>query len=344
MAVIARQSGVSAPVIDLIDQMATGVAVLDDALRFVHANPAFVELTGAVRWRGCPLEVLGEVAGDVHALVARARATQAPAFARSLELAVHSTRTCLDMCVSECREGIVLELHAVPAHEFTQAPLQISHSLRGLAHEVKNPLAGLRGAAQLLHRRVADADQQRLAELIISEADRLGALTDRLLHPRGKPHLAMFNLHAIAERARSLVAMEAAPQIRIERDYDPSLPAARGDADRLLQMLLNLLRNALQADATQIRIRTRAEHAAVLEARSVRLALRLDVIDNGHGVPESVRQTLFAPLVSGRVEGTGMGLALAHEIMHEHGGTLEFHSRPGHTVFSARLPAESSHD
>ncbi len=324
----------------LIDQMATGIAVLDGDLRFVQANAAFVELTGLVRWRGCPLEVLGEPAGVLTALIERAQAMQAPSMLRGLEIFARSASVRVDITAAQCAAGVLLEMHALNPHDAPQAPAQISQSLRGLAHEVKNPLAGLRGAAQLLQRRAADADQRRLADLIITEADRLGALTDRLLHPAGKPHLAVVNLHEVAERARALIAIEAAPEVRFERDYDPSLPAFRGDADRLLQLLLNLLGNALQAGATQIQLRTRAENGAIVNGKALRLALRLDVIDNGSGVPDALRETLFAPLVSGRADGTGLGLALAREISTEHGGQLDFRSRPGNTVFTLLLPLE----
>jgi two-component system nitrogen regulation sensor histidine kinase GlnL len=332
---------IPADAVALIDNMATGIAVLDGDLRFVHANAAFVELTGLARWRGCPLEVLGESAGALTALVEHAQAVQAPSTLRGLEISARFAAVRVDVTAADCNAGVLLEMHALNPHD--AAPAQISQSLRGLAHEVKNPLAGLRGAAQLLRRRAADSDQQRLAEIIIAEADRLGALTDRLLHPAGKPHLAAVNLHEVAERARALIAVEAAPEIELVRDYDPSLPAIRGDADRLLQLLLNLSRNALQAGATQIRLRTRAENGAVINGQARRLALRLDVIDNGSGVPEHLRETLFAPLVSGRANGTGLGLALAREIAVEHGGQLDFRSRPGHTVFGLLLPVEQGH-
>jgi two-component system nitrogen regulation sensor histidine kinase GlnL len=334
---------IPADTIALIDQMAAGIALLDRDLRFVYANAAFVELTGLARWRSCPLEVLGEPAGVLTALVERAQTAQAPSTLRGLEISTRFATVRADVTATDCAAGMLLELHALNPHDATQMPAQISQSLRGLAHEVKNPLAGLRGAAQLLQRRAGDADQRRLAELIIAEADRLGALADRLLHPAGKPHLAVVNLHEVAERARALIAVEAAPEIELVRDYDPSLPAIRGDADRLLQLLLNLSRNALQAGATQIRLRTRAENGAVINGQALRLALRLDVIDNGSGVPEHLRETLFAPLVSGRTDGTGLGLALAREIAIEHGGQLDFRSRPGHTVFGLLLPVESGH-
>lgn len=343
MSVIEILPKISADAAIVLDQLATGIAVLDDTLRFVHANPTFVELTGLARWRGCPLEVLGEAAAALTALIERARSAQAPSTLRGLEISARSVSIRVDVTATECAAGMLLEMHALNPHDAAPAPVQISQSLRGLAHEVKNPLAGLRGAAQLLCRRSTEPDQQRLAELIISEADRLGALTDRLLHPSGKPHLSAVNLHEVAERARALIAVEAAPQIGLERDYDPSLPVLRGDNDRLLQLLLNLLRNALQAGATRIRLRTRAENGAIVNGQSVRLVLRLDVIDNGAGVPESLRETLFAPLVSGHPSGTGLGLALALEIATEHGGQLDFRSRPGDTVFSLWLPVEHRH-
>lgn len=329
---------------ELLDQLTTGVAILGADLRFVYANPAFVEGTGVARWRGCPLEILGATADDLVALIARMRTADSPLTLRSLELLTRDQPLRVDVAVSPwLQQGVMLEVHAQGAdHASVPAP-RISQSLRGLAHEVKNPLASVRGAAQLLKRRLTEPEQVRLAELIIAEADRLGALTDRLLHPGGKPHLSAVNLHEVAERARALIAAEAAAELKLERDYDPSLPTFRGDADRLLQLLLNLMRNAAQARAKRILVRTRAEHAAVINGQPVRLALRLDIIDDGIGVPENLRESLFLPLVSARADGTGLGLALAQEIAQEHGGQIACHSRPGHTTFSLLLPLEHAH-
>jgi len=159
-----------------------------------------------------------------------------------------------------------------------------------------------------------------------------------LLQPGGKPHLSTLNLHEVAERARALIAAEAEPTLKLDRDYDPSLPTLHGNHDRLLQVVLNLMRNALQAKAKSIGLRSRAEHNVLIGERVVRLAARLDVIDDGEGVPESLSDSLFMPLVSGRSNGTGLGLALAREIAQEHGGTLTYHSRPGRTVFTLLLP------
>ena len=330
----------------LLDALAAPVAVLDTTLRLVYMNAAFRELFGPMAHNGAPLMALGEAAPVIEKLIARARRASGPVALRAQFLPIHADAAVPvdifaaahgDLALADA--AIVLEIHLRVTEPDSTA--RVSHTLRGLAHEVKNPLAGLRGAAQLLKRRLLDPDQVKLAELIIGEADRLGALTDRLLQPGGEPDVGQINLHEVAERARALIVAEALPELALERDYDPSLPPLRGIGDRLLQLLLNLLRNALQADAKSILVRTRAVHGAMLGERAVRLALRLDVIDDGRGVPEALRETLFLPLVSGRADGTGLGLALAQEIAHEHGGQLTCHSRPGRTVFSLTLPVDA---
>lgn len=329
-------------VLTLIEHLTTAVAVLDEENVFRYANPAFVEATGLVRWRDCPLDVLGPASSDLAAQASRARAEGARLFLRGFDLLTADAPLRCDVAVSSTQAGVLLELHALAPQEAGASSPRISQSLRGLAHEIKNPLAGVRGAAQLLSRRLAEPDLRRLADLVISEADRLAALADRLLRPGGKPHLTAVNLHEVAERARALIAAEADPELGLERDYDPSLPVFRGDADRMLQVVLNLMRNAAQASARTITLRTRAEHRAIIAGQPVRTALRMDVIDDGAGVPDALRETLFLPLVSGRDDGTGLGLALAQEIAQEHGGQVTFHSRPGRTVFTLMLPLEQN--
>jgi two-component system nitrogen regulation sensor histidine kinase GlnL len=235
----------------------------------------------------------------------------------------------------------VLEAHAlVPAARESNA--QLSESLRGFAHEVKNPLAGLRGAAQLIARRVADDGVKELAGIVIAEADRLTQLANRLLQGSASPAFAPVNIHEVLERVALLLASQG--QAAIVRDFDPSLPHLAGDADRLLQLFLNLGRNALEAGAERVVLRTRAEHSARLHDRIVRLALRIDVIDNGGGVPAALSDNLFLPMVSGRADGSGLGLALCREIAAEHSGALNYRSRSGETVFTLLLPYGESHD
>lgn len=329
---------------DWLSQLTTAVAVVDHRFCFVYANPAFVELARASGWRGAPLKIIGEAEPAVAEMIERVREVRVPIVSRSADVMFSGTLCRVDMKANVLDSGdVLLEIHPLGTRLEDGAAPRVSQSLRGLAHEMKNPLAGLRGAAQLLKRGTADPDQKLLAELVISEADRLGALADRLLHPRGKPTMRALNPHEVTERARALIVAEAGADIALERDYDPSLPDIHGDADSLLQVLLNLMRNAMQAGAKTITVRTRAEHGAVVGGHVLKRAMRIDVIDDGLGVPEEVRESLFMPLVSGRADGTGLGLALAQEIAHEHGGQLTFRSQPGRTVFSLTLPAESRH-
>lgn len=326
----------------LLGQLETAVALLDDRGVLTYANAAFCELfaVNPSRSRGVALHALGDAARIFVPLVERARIGATRLRLREQALETRTGRTLhVDIGVSACvEECVVIEVHELGADVSATATPRLSESLRGLAHEVKNPLAGVRGAAQLLKRRVKDPELVKLADLIMNEADRLVTLTDRLLEPGGKPHLSVLNLHEVAEHARALIAAESGPDLRLERDYDPSLPSLRGSHDRLVQLVLNLMRNALDAKATLIILRSRAEYNVLIGDKSVRLAARLEVIDDGCGVPENLRHTLFLPLVSGRSKGTGLGLALAQEIAQEHGGALSYRSRPGHTIFSLVLP------
>jgi len=239
-------------------------------------------------------------------------------------------------------DGVQVEVH--PVDEFpgddpvTALPAALSASLRGLAHELRNPLAGLKGAAQLLSRRVADADSRELVALVADEVERLNALVERILHPAPPRPFEPTNVHAVLERVRQLAEAEAGWAVKLVRDYDPSLPDLHGDADRLTQAAWNLVRNALESGATQVSLRTRAEHQVLIGDRSHRLAVRIEISDDGRGVPDDLIERLFLPLVSGRADGTGLGLPLAQQIAREHGGSLAYRSRPGHTVFTVLLP------
>ncbi len=237
--------------------------------------------------------------------------------------------------------GLWLEVH--PVDEFPGddparlLPSALSASLKGLAHELRNPLAGIKGAAQLLARR-SEGDALELTELIEMEVERLAALVDQLLSPAPPRAFEQLNIHAVLERVLRLAESEAGWATRLQRDYDPSLPEFPGDADRLSQALWNLVRNAIESGATNVQLRTRAEHHTLIGDVPHRLALRIEISDDGRGVPEDLAERIFLPLVSGRAEGSGLGLALAQQILREHGGSLSYRSRPGHTVFALLLP------
>ena len=321
----------------------TGVAVLDAGLRLRSVNPALVErLGGGRRLLDEPLAVLDGAPPTLAETASRALAEQRTILLRSAALRGNQGEFACDLAfVPLASDEVLLELYPAGLPVEPVAP-HLSESLRGFAHEVKNPLAGVRGAAQLLRRRLDTPELAELAELILAEVDRLTALADRLLQSSGKPRLARIGIHALTERVAALIAAQSSG-VSQTRDYDPSLPMLNGDADRLTQVLLNLARNAVEAGARGLIWRTRAEHAARLGGRGVRLAVRVDIVDDGHGVPADLVETLFQPLVSGRVDGSGLGLALAQEIAREHGGELRYSSRPGATVFSLLLPAGDTH-
>ena len=219
--------------------------------------------------------------------------------------------------------------------------------IRNLAHEIKNPLGGIRGAAQLLEMEIESRELKEYTRVIIHEADRLQSLVDRLLTPHRTPRLAPLGIHEVLERVRSLVLAEFSKGVAIERDYDPSLPDMVGDQEQLIQALLNVVRNAAQALTAKagmpgkggtITLRTRALRQVTLLRQRHKLALELQVIDDGPGVPEDIRERIFNPLVSGRDGGSGLGLSLAQTFIHYHRGVIECDSRPGRTLFRIILP------
>ncbi|MGD9582335.1 MAG: nitrogen regulation protein NR(II) [Lysobacterales bacterium] len=329
----------------ILDQLTTPVLLLDAEARIAHVNPAFCAWVGIGRrrWLGLGLDALGAPA--LAELLQQSEVTgQSERFAQQsirphteieLRAAIWVTPLPPD---SGWRALVEFHLEADDPAAEARWPQALSATLRGLAHEVRNPLAGLKGAAQLLARRINDPDARRYLEVIEAETARLARLVERLLDPHPARPLTPVNVHEVLERVRLLAEAEAGWACRILRDYDPSLPAVRADDDRLMQALWNLLRNALQAGAAEIRLRTRGEHGVTLPGGVQRLALRIDVIDDGAGVAEELAARVFLPLVSGAAEGGGLGLAISQEIVREHGGAIHFKSRPGHTVFSIWLP------
>ena len=218
--------------------------------------------------------------------------------------------------------------------------------LRNLAHEIKNPLGGLRGSAQLLERELERPELREYTQVIIKEADRLQVLLDRLLTPQRTVQLAAVNIHEVLERVRSLVQAEFPSGISIQQDYDPSVPDLAGDIEQLIQAVLNVVRNAAQALLSgqnggrggTIMLRTRSTRQVTIARQRHKLALELQVMDDGPGVPEEIRDRIFNPLVSGREGGSGIGLALVQTYAQNHGGVVEFDSRPGRTIFTLLLP------
>ena len=218
--------------------------------------------------------------------------------------------------------------------------------IRNLAHEIKNPLGGIRGAAQLLQMEIESKDLVEYTQVIIHEADRLQTLVDRLLAPHRHPHLVGdVNIHEVCERVRSVILAEFPRGLRIERDYDTSIPEFRGDREQLIQAVLNIAHNAAQALAERVALgdaeiifRTRIARQVTFGKQRYRLALELHVIDNGPGVADSIKDRIFYPLVSGRDGGSGLGLTLAQTFVQQHHGLVECDSVPGRTDFKILVP------
>ena len=216
--------------------------------------------------------------------------------------------------------------------------------IRNLAHEVKNPLGGIRGAAQLLEHELANPSLKEYTQVIIKEADRLQDLMQRLLTPHRQMLPTTVNIHEILERVRSLLTAEFPGSLHVRRDYDTSLPELVGDREQLIQAVLNIARNAAQAmqGDGEIVLRTRALRQVTLAKKRYRLAMEIRVMDNGPGIPDVIRERMFYPLVSGREGGSGLGLTIAQNFIQHHQGTIDCNSRPGQTVFILRLPIEAA--
>ncbi len=320
-----------------LDQLATGVARLDADGRVTWANPAFIEHTGygLSRLVGQTLDALKPDGERLHEFACRAQQEgSAIALSGVTVCAAPGREARVDFTFTPQAGGVLVEAH--PTSAATDAT-RVSESLRGFAHEIRNPLAAISGAAQLLEQHAGDSRQRELAQLIRDESARLATLAERLLGIRHAMTTRAVNVHAMLERAAELLQTERG-DVAIVRDYDPSLPAWHGDPDRLLQATLNLVRNAVEANARRIVLRSRAE-AGWRDAHGQRVpALRIEVEDDGDGVPDAIATTLFEPMVSGRADGTGLGLALAREIAREHGGELTLQRRQSGSCFVLLLP------
>lgn len=342
----------------MLDQLATAVVVLDRSLAARQINPAAEALLG-VSARTVSGRALTEWLPGAAQLEPRLHAAlddRQPWTARELTLAVGSglQPVVVDLTVSPVTaaddDGLVLEFTGMDRHlrisreESLQSQQAASAAvIRGIAHEIKNPLGGIRGAAQLLQRRGDDPDLHRYTEVIISEVDRLAALVDDMLGPARPPARLPVNVHAITERVAALIDAEFPGRDAVVRDYDPSIPELRGDADQLTQALLNLVRNATHhaPPGTTVTLRTRIARQVTIGGRRHRLAVCIDVIDHGEGVPPDMQERIFFPMVTTRADGNGLGLPVAQSLVARHGGLVECVSEPGHTLFSMILPVET---
>lgn len=333
--------------------MTTAVLVLDDRLIVTYLNPAAQTLLGISERQalGHAIGSLVRPAVELVDLCRRALDAGLTIGLKEFEVTVAGRELNLDCRAApfDGQKAVLLELFDNAPHRMIKrdagfvAQQKLSRRIvRQLAHEVKNPLGGLRGAAQLLERQLPNEELTAYTRVIIDEADRLAALVDSILKPGAAPAPREMNLHEITEHVANLIDAEKPKGVELVRDYDPSLPQVFVDRDQMIQAFLNLARNSLQAigEDGRLIIRTRAQANLSLGGEWHRLVLTAEIEDDGPGIPDDLQDTIFYPLVTGKESGTGLGLTIAQDLASRNHALIEFDSRPGRTVFRLRIPVE----
>jgi two-component system nitrogen regulation sensor histidine kinase GlnL len=339
----------------ILENLTSPVLLFDSQLCLSYINPAGEMLfaVSAKRLLQAPLASLLEGNNELLEELRLAQLSRHPFTKHEIEIALPLGRqVTVDFTVTPLTDspqpgGLLVEVQELDRHlrisreesQFTQQQA-IRALVRGLAHEVKNPLGGLRGAAQLLARELPSAALREYTNIIIGEADRLQQLVDRMLGSNTPPKRDDLNIHQVLEYVRQLVLVEISGHIQVVRDYDPSLPDVYADRGQLIQVVLNIVRNAVQAliDGGDIIMRTRPVRQFTIGQKRHRLVCLIEIIDNGPGIPDDLIENIFFPMVTGRAEGSGLGLSIAQSLVNQHGGLIQCASRPGRTVFSIYLP------
>jgi len=341
----------------IVEHLSTAVLVFNTQLQLVFINSA-----GEMLFAHSSRHLCGRSVHELFAnpevmveLLAAAITSEQVVIQRSCQLELPDANdlrvNCTFTPISDAGAvgSVLVELRQIDHHlrieqeEHLISQQQATHALvRGLAHEIKNPLGGLRGAAQLLEREINDEALKEYTQIIISEADRMQALMDRMLGPNTVPQLQAVNVHEVLGRVRELVQVESGVSLVIDQDYDPSLPELQADPDLLIQALLNIVRNAAQAlkGTGTIRLRTRVQRNFNIGTRKHRLVACIEVIDNGPGIDAELQKQIFYPMITGRSDGTGLGLSIAQALISRHQGLIGCSSHPGETVFTILLPLD----
>ncbi|OOZ42264.1 nitrogen regulation protein NR(II) [Solemya elarraichensis gill symbiont] len=342
----------------LLDNLNTAVLVFDRDMLLRYVNPA-AEILFAMSGKQLQGMSAREIipCGDANAVKHLDKAWSSGHVVTEREIHVHFpgqeesiTIDCTIMPFDDGGEGaLMVEIQQVDRQlritreEQMLAQQEVSSQLiRGLAHEIKNPLGGIRGAAQLLEQELDNSELEEYTSIIINEADRLRELVDRMLGPRELPSFESIDLHEVLERVRQLVKAEGGNGITLVRDYDPSIPPLHADLNQMIQVFLNITRNAanvLQGEGS-ITLRTRIMRHYTIGTQCHRLVARIDIIDTGPGIPQGLQEQIFFPMVSGSAQGTGLGLSIAQSLVAAHKGLIECHSEPGKTTFSVFIPLE----
>ena len=340
------------------DLLASLVSVVDAQGHVVFSNAVFEDAVGMSR-RAIVGSLMVDYFLESQALLAALRGVRDNAFsALRYDAALRRSgqeAMLVHVIVTPCVDSTDVIIEMVPQEQqvrqdreerLAEQARTNKELIRNLAHEIKNPLGGIRGAAQLLELEIGSTDLLEYTQVIIHEADRLQTLVDRLLAPHRRAHVVGdVNIHEVCERVRSLIVAEFPKGLTVARDYDISIPDLRGDREQLIQAVLNIAQNAClalaqrrEAGDARLIFRTRVARQVTFGKHRHRLALELHVVDNGPGVPDSIKDRLFYPLVSGREGGSGLGLTLAQTFVQQHHGMIEVESEPGHTDFKILIP------
>jgi len=345
----------------ILDQLTTAVVIVDERLVLEYLNPAS-EMLFTTSFRQTHELSINDLIPKTERftnMLERALASGSSFIEYELDLRLNTGSTItVDCSVTPVRDDaqgkhLIIEMLALDRHlqlnreEHLLAQQRFSHLVfRGIAHEIKNPLGGLRGAAQLLESELSGEELKEYTRVIMREADRLNKLLDRMIAPARMFQKRMTNIHEVLERVRRLVGAESSSGVEIRRDYDPSIPEVSIDFDLIVQAVLNIARNAVQAVQQHgiVTLRSRTQHRVMIGHEFHRFVVRIDIIDTGPGIPPELLNNIFLPMVSGRPQGTGLGLAIAQSIINQHRGIIECQSKPGHTIFSILLPVESDNE
>lgn len=341
----------------VLGNLSTAILLVDDKLEIIFSNQAAESLLheSAGQMKGRPLTAIIANGGEVAALVTKAVESNQLFTRRQMPLELPG------------RDSVKADITITPLPDVQQALVELipmdrylriegdaaikehyeitRQMVKGLAHEIKNPLGGIKGSAQLLSRELPNESLTEYTSIIIEEADRLTSLVDRMLGPNSLPDLLRTNFHEVLERTAKLIELES-PNLTIVRDYDPSIPDLSIDPELMQQAMLNVVRNAMQClEATPlpaITLTTRIERQFTIAGKRHKMVLQVGIHDNGPGIPEEIQEHLFYPMISRRPGGTGLGLTFAQNIINQHGGMVEFDSIPGSTTFKIFIPLEQS--
>ena len=348
----------------LLDYLTSAVVVLDSSFCLFHLNPA-AEALFRVSEKRSRNSYIGDLLYRPEPTLKALRNVQknkTPFIARKVNLMLaNRTKLLVDYSISaindQDQDFLLVEIQELDrSYSISRGETLISNHettlklVRNLGHEIKNPLGGIRGAAQLLSLELPNKELEDYTNVIISEADRLVNLVDRLTGSYKKPELKSLNIHEVVERVRSLLEAESKGSITFTRDYDPSIPEFTGDIEQLIQAVLNIVRNAMQAlhesrqSNPEIILKTRAVSHATIGPVMHKLITRIEIIDNGPGIPADIVENIFYPLISGRAEGTGLGLSIAQTIVKQHNGLIECESQEGETKFILSIPVSNENE